>query len=82
MPVPLQSFVGLSLAQLTALQTSYVEAQTAVAQGQSYTIAGRSLTRANLGDIAEALAAISYAINQLQARNRRQTGNSTYYRFA
>jgi hypothetical protein len=82
MPVPLQSFVGLTLAELTALRASYVEAQTAVAQGQSYTIAGRSLTRANLGDIAEALAAISYAINQLTARNRRQTGNATYFRLA
>lgn len=81
MPVPLQSFVGLSLAQLQQLQSSYLDAQLAVAQGQSYTIAGRSLTRANLSDIAEALAAISYAINQLQARNRRQTGNATYYRF-
>jgi hypothetical protein len=81
MAVPLQAYVGLPLATLLDLQTRYVEAAQAIAGGQSYTIAGRSLTRANLTEVSEALQAIAFAINSLQAQNRRRSATSNYYRF-
>jgi hypothetical protein len=42
---------GITLAQAQAQLNSYLAAETAVLSGQSYEIAGRKLTRANLLDI-------------------------------
>lgn len=40
--------VGITLAQAEAQLASYLAAETAVLAGQSYSIGGRSLTKANL----------------------------------
>lgn len=42
---------GITLAQAEAQLASYLAAETAVLTGQSYEIAGRKLTRANLAEI-------------------------------
>ncbi len=44
---------GITLAQATAKLAEWLAADTAVATGQSYTIAGRSLSRANAREIRE-----------------------------
>lgn len=46
---------GITLAQANAQLTAWIAASTAVATGQSYTIAGRSLTRANAAEIRESI---------------------------
>jgi hypothetical protein len=46
---------GVTAAQAEAQLAAYLAAETAVLLGQSYTIAGRSLTRANLKDIREGI---------------------------
>lgn len=42
---------GITLAQAQAQLTAWLAASTAVATGQAYSIAGRSLTRANAAEI-------------------------------
>ena len=42
---------GITLAQAEAQLATWLAASTAVASGQAYSIAGRSLSRANAGDI-------------------------------
>ncbi|MFH2074948.1 MAG: DUF6148 family protein [Pseudomonadota bacterium] len=42
---------GITLAQAQAQLTAWLAASTAVASGQAYSIAGRSLTRANAAEI-------------------------------
>ncbi len=42
---------GITLAQAEAKLTLWMEADDAVAKGQSYTIGGRSLSRANAAEI-------------------------------
>jgi Flp pilus assembly protein TadG len=44
---------GITLAQAEAQLTAWLDASTAVATGQAYSIAGRSLTRANAAEIRE-----------------------------
>lgn len=44
---------GITLAQAEAQLAAWIAADTAVAGGQAYSIAGRSLTRANAGEIRE-----------------------------
>ena len=44
---------GITLAQAEAKLTAWLAADETVATGQSYTINGRSLTRANAGEIRE-----------------------------
>jgi hypothetical protein len=56
------AFIGLDLATLTALQTAYVSAITALASNQSYSLNGRALTRANLPDVTATLGQINAAI--------------------
>lgn len=46
---------GITLAQAESQLVVWLEASTAVASGQSYSIAGRSLTRANAGEIRETI---------------------------
>lgn len=48
---------GITLAQAEAKLTEYLDAESAVLAGQAYSIAGHSVTRANLAEIR---AGISY----------------------
>jgi hypothetical protein len=57
------SFVGLPLATLTSLRDKYVTCLEAIAvAGASYSIAGRSFSRANLGEVTNTIAEINLAI--------------------
>ncbi len=46
---------GITLAQAEAQLSSYLTAETAVLNNQSYTIEGRSMTRADLGEIRQGI---------------------------
>jgi len=46
---------GITRVQAEARLTNYMDAEAAVLNGQSYTLAGRSLTRANLKEIQEGI---------------------------
>jgi hypothetical protein len=60
------SFCFLPLADLQSLYAQYLACLTAIAQGQqSYTIAGRTFTRANLDSARTVLGSIAYAIQRL-----------------
>lgn len=54
--------VGLDAATLGTLKTAYTAALLAVAQNQSYSVSGRSFTRANLSEIKETLNQINRAL--------------------
>ena len=57
------SFVGLPLATLTSLRDKYVSCLEAIAvAGVSYSIAGRSFSRANLTEVRNTIEELSYAI--------------------
>lgn len=57
------SFVGLPLATLNSLQTKYLECLEAIAvAGVSYSIAGRSFSRANLTEVRNTVEELTYAI--------------------
>lgn len=47
---------GITLAQAETQLAAYMEAETKVLRGQSYTIGSRQLTRADLKDIREGIA--------------------------
>lgn len=56
-------FIGLDAATLTEMQADWKAALKAIAVGnQSYTIAGRTFTRANLSEVAEMVAEINRAL--------------------
>jgi hypothetical protein len=64
-----KSFFGLPLATLQELQTDFVAClKTIAVAGSSYSIAGRSFTRANLSEV-------SQTIKELQAAIDSQSGN-------
>lgn len=56
---------GITLAQAESKLTTWLAAEDAVAEGQSYSIAGRTLTRANLADIREAITHWDRRVKQL-----------------
>ena len=57
------SFVGLPLATLNSLRTKYIECLEAIAvAGASYSIAGRSFSRANLTEVRNTIEELTYAI--------------------
>lgn len=57
-------FVGLPVATLTSLRDKYVACLEAIAvAGASYSIAGRSFTRANLAEVRTIIGEFSYAID-------------------
>ncbi|HRG71350.1 MAG: hypothetical protein JNN18_09505 [Rubrivivax sp.] len=57
---------GITLAQAEAKLALYLEAETAVLAKQSYTIAGRSLTYADLGEIRAGIQAWDARCKQLE----------------
>jgi hypothetical protein len=61
--MPQGLFIHLDSATLSELKTDYVAALKAIAVGnQSYSIAGRTFTRANLREVSDTLAEIAYAV--------------------
>lgn len=56
-------FVHLDETTLTTMLAQWQACLTAIALNQSYSIAGRSFSRANLADVSKTLAEISYALN-------------------
>lgn len=55
-------FIGLTAAQLSSLQTAYLDAVTALASNQSYSLNGRSITRVDLDKVTRTLGQINAAI--------------------
>jgi len=67
-------FYGLPTATLTGLRDQYIDAITAVAtNGVSYSIGGRSLSRANLTEMRNTLGDITAAIDRAAGTRRRST---------
>ena len=68
---------GITLQQAETQLAAYLAAETAVLSGQSYTIGGRSLTRANLADIRAGIESWNARVvqlgNRLQGRSRART---------
>jgi hypothetical protein len=56
---------GITLAQAEARLQNYLDAEEAVLTGQSYQIAGRQMTRANLAEIQAGIALWNSRVNQL-----------------
>ena len=58
-------FIGLPLTTLTSLRDNYITCLEAIAvAGASYSIAGRSFSRANLGEVRDTIAELTLAIQQ------------------
>ena len=67
-------FFGIPVATLTELQAEYLAAIKAIAtNGVSYSIGGRSLSRANLTEMKTTLADITAAIDRAAGNRRRVT---------
>jgi len=66
-------YVHLPAATLATMLTNLTAAHAAVLTGQSYSIAGRQLTRANLADISDELAEVAYAQNIQSGTGKRFT---------
>jgi len=61
-----KSFFGLPLANLQSLQTQFIACLEAIAvAGASYSIAGRSFTRANLSEVSQTLKELQAAIDNV-----------------
>jgi hypothetical protein len=59
-----KSYFGLPLATLQSLQAQFLACLEAIAvAGASYSIAGRSFTRANLGEVAQTIKELQAAID-------------------
>ena len=67
-------FLGLPLATLTSLRDKYVTCLEAIAvAGASYSIAGRSFSRANLGEVRDTIAELTLAIESANGTHIRTT---------
>ena len=67
-------FVGLPLATLTSLRDKYVTCLEAIAvAGASYSIAGRSFSWANLGEVRDTIAELTLAIQSANGTRIRTT---------
>jgi len=62
--------VALSLAESQQLRAAWLAAELAVASGQSYTIAGRTLTRVDAKEIHDNFVMYDQIVDQLQAGKR------------
>lgn len=59
-------FYGLDAATLATLKTNYIACLNAIAvAGQSYSISGRSFTRADIKEVSQMLAEVQAAIDRL-----------------
>lgn len=56
-------FIGLPLDSLTSLRTKYLAALGAIAINQTYTLNGKSLSRANLSDVRDTVGMLNAAID-------------------
>jgi hypothetical protein len=57
-------FLSLTVAELTTMRAEWVACLRSIAVGtQSYSIAGRTFTRANLSEVKNTLAEIAYAMD-------------------
>ena len=65
---------GITLEQSQTMLDAFIGAAAAVATGQSYTIGGRSLTRANLSEINEAITYWENRVVKLSRGGIRITG--------
>ena len=59
---------GITLAQAQTQLDAYIAAETKVLAGQSYEIAGRSLTRANLKEITKGIEIWDRRVKELSAK--------------
>lgn len=66
--------MAITLAQATAQLSLWMDADASVATGQSYTINGRSLTRANASEITDKIQYWSSVESKLQRIANGQTG--------
>ena len=67
-------FIGLPLATLTSLRDKYITCLEAIAvAGSSYSIAGRSFSRANLGEVSSTIAELTLAIDSANGTRVRTT---------
>ena len=67
-------FVGLPVATLNSLRDKYVACLEAIAvAGASYSIAGRSFSRANLSEVREIIAELTLAIEDAAGTRIRTT---------
>ena len=65
---------GITLAQAEAKLTAYLEAETKILSGQSYTFHGRTLTRANLAEIRAGIDTWDMRVKELTAKTTRRRG--------
>ena len=67
-------FLGLPLATLTSLRDKYITCLESIAvAGASYSIAGRSFSRANLGEVRDTIAELTLAIQSANGTRIRTT---------
>ena len=67
-------FLGLPIATLTSLRDKYITCLEAIAvAGASYSIAGRSFSRANLGEVRDTIAELTLAIQSANGTRIRTT---------
>lgn len=68
------TFFGLDAATLATLKANYVECLNAIAvAGQSYSISGRTFTRADLNAVKDTLAEIQAAVDRAAGNRVTQT---------
>lgn len=68
---------GITQQQAQTQLDAYLAAETAVLSGQSYEIAGRKLTRANLADIQGGIRIWNSRVNELAGAARGRTRSRT-----
>lgn len=67
-------FVGLTAAELATMKTEWMACLSAIASAhQSYSIAGRQITRANLAEVKSTIAEITYAQSLLSGTRQKWT---------
>jgi hypothetical protein len=68
------AFVGLDGATLATMKTEWLACLSKIATGnQSYSISGRSFTRANLAEVRDMVAEIQFALDQQAGAVQRVT---------
>ncbi|MCF6147282.1 MAG: hypothetical protein E3K37_01340 [Candidatus Kuenenia sp.] len=70
---------GITLAEAEAQLSTWLAASTAVASGQSYSIAGRALTRANASEIRENITFWDNHVKRLTRGGIRIRGATPYF---